>query len=323
MASLTCQQCGLAVRPEDAFCRGCGTALLRGLQQGGFYASDPGGQPLSQSPSAAQNQPPAADPNSLRVNDPNQPSQFASQPGTHYPPPQQGQIFDPPGGYYPHKTVGNSPGYSGGYPTPGGYYPNPPGGYPRQPPAGSDVPVVAPYAAAPQAPGANYIPDPRYWIWRQGDNLIFYEGAQLPDRCIKCNEPTCGSRLDKKLSWVNPLLALLCVLGLIGAIVYVIVASTTRKTAFVSIGFCQRHLQWRRTWMWIGWALLLVGFAGLVLAAVFESWWTALAALVMLIASLVAAIVRARYVGLRKIENQYVWLKNVDQAYLAQFPPLA
>ena len=38
-------------------------------------------------------------------------------------------------------------------------------------------------------------------IWRSGNLLVMRKGAQLPDRCVKTNQPAYGKRLKLLLQW--------------------------------------------------------------------------------------------------------------------------
>ena len=52
-------------------------------------------------------------------------------------------------------------------------------------------------------------------LWRDGKLLLIRKGAELPDRCLKCNEPAEGYRLKRTLSWHPPGWYLLVLLNLI------------------------------------------------------------------------------------------------------------
>ncbi|HYL99177.1 MAG TPA: hypothetical protein VEZ90_09500 [Blastocatellia bacterium] len=182
-----------------------------------------------------------------------------------------------------------------------------------------NVPIVAPYAAVPQPLGSRSFPDPRRLVWRQQNALVFHELAELPDRCIKCNGPAHGIRLKKRVSWVHPAWMLLL---LVGVLFYLVALAIVRKRAEVSLGFCKQHLNQRRAWLAAAWLALGASFLVLYLALLMQSGPTALAGLGLLLGSIVAGIVTSRFVGLKKIENNYVWLKYVNGDYLARFPSL-
>ena len=78
----------------------------------------------------------------------------------------------------------------------------------------SDVnPYAAPQGGSPF--GAN--PNQPQWqapapaaeagVWRDGRLLVMHKSAQLPDRCVKSNQPADG-RLLRKMYWHHPLIFL-------------------------------------------------------------------------------------------------------------------
>src|SRR5262245_2510006 len=69
-------------------------------------------------------------------------------------------------------------------------------------------------------------------IWREGNKLVMHKSATLPDRCIKCNAPTHGSSLLRRLSWYHPLSNLL---AFAGVMVYLILVAILRKSAQVNL----------------------------------------------------------------------------------------
>ena len=94
-----------------------------------------------------------------------------------------------------------------------------------------------PYAAAltdPDLDGLGFSSDPKTPVgvggWRDGDLLVISEGAKLPDRCVKCNQPAEGYLLQRKLNWHEPTWYLLVI---ISPLLYIIVALIIRKKAIV------------------------------------------------------------------------------------------
>jgi hypothetical protein len=85
---------------------------------------------------------------------------------------------------------------------------------PSQP--GGEPPLVTGDTAPQPSGGVNTQPqaqDPRYWIWREGDTLVFHENAELPDRCVKCNALAGRIRVKKTLKWHYPAWYLLIFFG--------------------------------------------------------------------------------------------------------------
>ena len=154
-------------------------------------------------------------------------------------------------------------------------------------------------------------------VWRDLSVLVASKGAPLPQWCIKCNEPTHGLVLKRKLRWHHPAIYLLVLINLL---VYFIVALIIGKTATVEVGLCERHMAQRRRNIWITLVLFFLGVAGLVLAAIANDGTYLLVAGILLIAAIIYAIIVARVVIPSKIDDKFVWLKGINKDYLNQLP---
>lgn len=168
----------------------------------------------------------------------------------------------------------------------------------------------------PQQP---YFPPPMHGletIWRDKSTLVMTKEALLPNRCIKCNEPT-GERLKRKLTWHHPALYLTI---LISILVYAILAMVIRKTATVNVGFCEDHLSTRRRHLAITWILGIAGLLFLPLAGVLEDGTFVFIGLLLLLVTAIYGIVTLRVVVPTKIDNHFVWLKGINADYLQEFP---
>jgi hypothetical protein len=167
-------------------------------------------------------------------------------------------------------------------------------------------------------------------VWRDGKLLVMHKQAVLPDRCVKCNQPARGRRLKRSLSWHHPgyFLAVLA-----GVWVYIIVALVVRHTAKIEIGMCDVHR--RKRWQAIAtsWLLALVGilamFGGAMLddaPAAWLSWmmtpWLILGGIALFFGGMIYAVTVVPPVAPQKIDKEYVWLKKVDPAFVAEFPPI-
>ena len=198
--------------------------------------------------------------------------------------------------------------------TPLGQQSQNPGAAPAQ--ASGGIPRVPEYGLPRSAAG---LTAPGVGIWRQGSVLVFHKSAVLPDRCIKCNAPALGTRVDKTLYWHHPALALLILAGLL---IYAIVAIVVRKSAKVSLGFCELHKSRRTKMLIAGWLLFATALAAFIVALGEESGGAALGGVALLLAAVVVFLLAARFIQVKKIDDHYVWLKGVDPAYLDQIPPL-
>ena len=154
-------------------------------------------------------------------------------------------------------------------------------------------------------------------IWRDGKTLVMQKVARLPDYCIKCGVPANGAHLRKKLSWHHPALALLVLAGIL---VYLIVALVVRKSAIIDIILCEEHLRRHRTAVIVSWLVFLTGVAFIVLAIAEESGGSALFGLLLLFTSAILAATWAKVVTVKKIDDYYVWLRGIDESFLAMLP---
>lgn len=189
----------------------------------------------------------------------------------------------------------------------------------------SDVnPYAAPLTDA--AYDAELVPPTSGGIWRQDNKLVIWKDAVLPDLCIRCNAPANGRRLIRKLYWHEPVVYLLLLLmfgcGLIGAIVYAVVAFAVRKKAVVAIGICDRHYTWR-VYSIAAWWLITVACVALGWYGFRANSGSAVAiAVVVFLGNLFFAVAISRPVVPTRIDEHYVWMKKIHPDYLAQFPRL-
>ncbi len=157
--------------------------------------------------------------------------------------------------------------------------------------------------------------------WRSGRLLVMTRHAALPARCMKCNLPTEGVTLRRKLSWHPWYFYMLIFINLL---IYLVIALIVRKTATVNLPICPRHRSQRRRSIAIGW-LLGLGSIGVFLTtlAIGGNELVALGlCLIVLITGLVIGVAGTQFAVARKIDKQFIWLKNVNPNFLAALPPL-
>lgn len=161
-------------------------------------------------------------------------------------------------------------------------------------------------------------------LWREGKVLVLQRGAQLPPRCVRCNQPATWQR-PVKLWWNPPWIYLTILLSLI---VLLIVALVTRKMADVTVPLCEVHRQRRTMGRLIGWLTVVAGLVCSVLGfALIGSASSAIAAvaaiggiLVLLIGFVIGS--RATWVLMpKRIDADYVRLRGCCEAYLQPLPP--
>jgi hypothetical protein len=168
----------------------------------------------------------------------------------------------------------------------------------------------------PQQP---YFPPPTHGletIWRDKSVLVMTKQAFLPNRCVKCNEPT-GERLKRKLTWHHPALYLTI---LVSILVYAVVAMVLRKTATINLGLCEEHLDIRRRNIAITWFVAIVGVLCFPVAAMLEDVAALCVGGLLLLGAAIYGSVTLRVVVPTKIDDHFVWLKGITPDYLRDFP---
>ncbi len=95
--------------------------------------------------------------------------------------------------------------------------------------------------------------------WRQGTYLMVTgDGASLPDRCVRCNQPAQGRRVRHTAhwhpSWVYLTLALTPLL-------YLVIALLLRHSVELELGLCRKHQRARTAGRTLLLAALVVPFA--------------------------------------------------------------
>lgn len=153
-------------------------------------------------------------------------------------------------------------------------------------------------------------------VWRDKAILVMSKDARLPDRCVKCNEPTHG-RLKRNLTWHHPAIYILL---LVAWLIYLIVALVVRKRATVELGLCDEHLQKRRRNVWITWGLLLLGVFCFVLAIAAEDGNPALLGLLLILGGAIYGIATVRVTAPTRIDDRFVRLRGVNKDYLDLLP---
>lgn len=153
-------------------------------------------------------------------------------------------------------------------------------------------------------------------IWRDRSILVMTKQALLPNRCIKCNEPT-GERLKRKLTWHHPAIYLTILASIL---VYAVIAMVLRKTATINVGFCEEHLAKRHRHLMITWALGIAGVLSFPFGGALEDVNTIVIGILLLGAAAIYGIVTLRVVVPTKIDDHFVWIKGINSEYLQEFP---
>jgi len=155
-------------------------------------------------------------------------------------------------------------------------------------------------------------------VWNAGNTLVIRKGALLPCRCVKCNQPSEGAPITKKLSYNQPWVYILILLNLI---IMLIVAACTAKKATVDIPVCEFHRAKVKNGVLLSW-LFCLGSIAMIIAAIGLSYlWLGVLGVVSLFVGIAVGMTRGRLVYPSKIDTEYVWLKGVCFEYLEELPP--
>ena len=157
-------------------------------------------------------------------------------------------------------------------------------------------------------------------VWRDGNVLITLVNAEMPHRCIKCNEPADEPTKKRKVYWHPGTLYLLL---LINALIYAIVALVVRKKVIVSAGLCGEHKKRRRNALIIGWTGTVVGLVLMFHALGSGSSGGGIEAFVgilVVLASIIVGMIFARVVYAKKIDKTYARLKGCGPEFLDSLP---
>lgn len=171
-------------------------------------------------------------------------------------------------------------------------------------------------------------------IWRDGRDLVMHKNARLPSVCVKSGVPIEGRGIVRKMSWHTPWLALLFLLGAIGALIYVVLALVLSKKATIEIPLSSEEKSRRNTRLLIWWIIglgaiaLMVGcFVALINVrnngAVFGL--CLFGSFISMLAALLGGQSAARILRPTKITDTHVWLRGVHPLILGQLssvPPL-
>jgi uncharacterized membrane protein YeaQ/YmgE (transglycosylase-associated protein family) len=150
--------------------------------------------------------------------------------------------------------------------------------------------------------------------WRIGKDLLYVSsGADLPDRCVKCNGPAQRPTKQRKFYWHSSWLYLLILLHML---LYIIVALFKRKKVILSPALCTQHANKRRNLLLGAWGAF---GAGLVISFIAIGNGNIATAAICFFVGLVGAIVAvmlARIVFPVGIDDRGARFKGCGAAFL-------
>lgn len=159
--------------------------------------------------------------------------------------------------------------------------------------------------------------------WQDGKLLVMTREVELPDRCIKCNLPADGYKLERKLSW-HP--GLVYALLAISPLIYIVIALIVRKRATIHVGLCEQHRKRRKRAIATGWIASLGGlgmlFSGFAVVERYETPGAllCLSGVFVFFFGILFALFRGQTCSAKKIDKQLVRVAQIDRSYLASLP---
>ena len=169
-------------------------------------------------------------------------------------------------------------------------------------------------------------------IWQYESLLLVRRGAQLPDRCIVCNNEAEPKRLRfvirQEISrW------LVVVLVLTMGPLFLLIVAMCLPTAQLSPGLCRLHSRQETRGRRATVCLLLLGMCLPLMPMVSFALWPNLEipgafaflipGLILVFSTIVYAAVSTRPMRAKKIDEEFIWLKGVPSEYVAAFSQAA
>jgi hypothetical protein len=166
--------------------------------------------------------------------------------------------------------------------------------------------------------------------WANGPFLVMRKGAELPDRCVKCNAPANGRTVMKRFLWADTssgpaggaarFIPLVRVIMAFGSLFRWLSDLRTMQVPRVRVGICGKHRIYCRLLTFIAWFGIPLGVASALLSdnGFLRIWSVVLGIAVSAIAARSARPVAPVHVGI-----QHVTLRGVGTTYLQSLNPSA
>jgi hypothetical protein len=152
-------------------------------------------------------------------------------------------------------------------------------------------------------------------VWRDGKFLVAAKNATLPNRCVKCNQPT-AFKIKKKYYWHPPAWYLLIFLNVL---IYAVAALAVRKTAELEVGLCDDHQKRRKLTLAVGALLPLLGVGSCVVGGSTEG--LVVIGVGSAVLGLVWLVLASQLLTPNRIDDHVIHLKGVSLDYLSALPP--
>ena len=186
-------------------------------------------------------------------------------------------------------------------------------------------------ATNPYAPPKSHVEDIAKpgGIWRKEKLLVMRKNAELPGRCIYCNEKAELSKKRRILYlniWLQIVLVLLFVaFNVLALIPILIIVSIFRKSAKIKIPVCERH-RYKRLWITlvtVAVLLISIGFGFLSAKDVGYQEAFLIVSLGVFVVAFILAIIRGQLLKAKKIDNNVMIFKGAKSPFLDSLPEYA
>ncbi|MCB9653597.1 MAG: hypothetical protein H6729_05650 [Deltaproteobacteria bacterium] len=144
-------------------------------------------------------------------------------------------------------------------------------------------------------------------VWRQGKKLVMERTARLPNRCVKCGQPS-AIFLERSIYWHPQAYYLF---ALVSIPIYLIVYAFVRRTAKIAVPLCERHNKRRRAGVWVLVGAFAALFAGIGVGVAAEAPAGPILGSLAFFICLILGLVWSSLMRPAKIDTEYV------QAYVA------
>ncbi|TNF98857.1 MAG: hypothetical protein EP297_07050 [Gammaproteobacteria bacterium] len=160
-------------------------------------------------------------------------------------------------------------------------------------------------------------------IWQQKKLLIIDKDTELPDRCIKCNQPAHGYRKRKRLDYYHPI-ALIAIILLIFIFwpVALILALIFRRSVTIEYGLCIKHRRRLLTLALSALGLLILSIIGAIASVRVGTQAEILlpVSITAFLLALIPAMLHAYFLRSGKIDTSFIRIKGTGKAFRQSFP---
>lgn len=165
--------------------------------------------------------------------------------------------------------------------------------------------------------GASFVASPKpsetltSGVWKDSNFLVLEGNADLPRRCMKCNS---SNNITDKIIGIGYYPKYNLALLIFGVFYY--------KTYSVGISMCQQHILGRGNKIIVYTLLIIAGAASFIFGYGYYSAFFLIGGVALFAVSCILLTISGTPFAIEKAEDSKVWLKGVNENYLASLPLL-